>query len=80
MYAQLRSYYDIERLPLPEEFFDNDVTSERGLIQLQMDAHRVGLLKQGLLKVSPELEELYRARLKHKIRLIREIKGIEKED
>lgn len=80
MYAQLRSFYDIEKLPLPEEFYDTDVTSERGLIQLQMDAHRVGLLKQGLLKVSPELEQVYRARLKRKIKLIREIKGIEKED
>jgi hypothetical protein len=81
MYRQLSQYSDIDRLPLPEEYFDNDVTSERGLQQLQMDAHRVGLLKEGLLKVSPELEQLYRARLKHKIKLIREIKGIEnKED
>ena len=80
MYAQMRNYYDIEKLPLPEEYFDNDVTSERGLTQLQMDAHRVGLLNKGLLEVSPELEKIYRARLKHKIKLIREIKGIEKED
>lgn len=81
MYSQLSQYADIDRLPLPEEYFDNDVTSERGLIQLQMDAHRVGLLKEGLLKVSPELEQIYRARLKHKIKLIRDIKGIEhKED
>ena len=81
LYSQLRNFYDIEKLPLPEEYFDNDVTSERGLIQLQMDAHRVGLLKQGLLQVSPELEQVYRARLKHKIKLIRELKGIEhKED
>lgn len=80
LYAQLRQFYDIDKLPLPEEFYDTDVTSERGLIQLQMDAHRVGLLKQGLLQVTPELEQLYRARLKRKIKLIREIKGIEKED
>lgn len=76
IYAQMRNFYDIEKLPLPEEYFDNDVTSERGLMQLQMDAHRVGLLKEGLLKVSPELEQIYRARLKHKIKLIREMKGI----
>jgi hypothetical protein len=76
MYAQMRNFYDIEKLPLPEEYFDNDVTSERGLTQLQMDAHRVGLLNNGLLKVSDEMEKLYRARLKHKIKLIREIKGI----
>jgi hypothetical protein len=81
MYADLRNFYDIDKLPLPEEFFDNDVTTERGLTQLQMDAHRVGLLNEGLLKVSPEVEQIYRNRLKHKIKLIREIKGIEnKED
>jgi hypothetical protein len=81
MYAELRNFYDIDKLPLPEEFFDNDVTTERGLTQLQMDAHRVGLLNEGLLKVSPEVEQIYRNRLKHKIKLIREIKGIEnKED
>ena len=81
IYNQLRNFYDIEKLPLPEEYFDNDVTSERGITQLQMDAHRVGLLNKGMLKVSPELEQVYRARLKHKIKLVREIKGIEhKED
>jgi hypothetical protein len=81
MYAEMRTFYDIEKLPLPEEFFDNDVTSDRGLTQLQMDAHRVGLLNNGMLEVSPELEKIYRARLKHKIMLIREMKGIEnKED
>jgi hypothetical protein len=80
IYAQMRNFYDIEKLPLPEEYFDTDVTSERGLTQLQMDAHRVGLLNKNMLKVSPELEKVYRARLKHKIKLIREIKGIEKED
>jgi len=76
MYAQMRNFYDIEKLPLPEEYFDNDVTSERGLTQLQMDAHRVGLLNNGLLKVSDEMEKIYRARLDHKIKLIRKIKGI----
>jgi len=75
MYAELRNFYDIDKLPLPEEFFDNDVTTERGLTQLQMDAHRVGLLNEGLLKVSPEVEQVYRKRLEHKIKLIREIKG-----
>jgi ribosomal protein S9 len=81
MYNQMRNYYDIDKLPLPEEYFDNDVTSDRGLTQLQMDAHRVGLLNKGLLEVSPELEKIYRARLKRKIKLIRDIKGIEhKED
>jgi len=81
IYAQMRNFYDIDKLPLPEEYFDNDVKSERGLTQLQMDAHRVGLLNNGTLKVSDELEKIYRARLKHKIKLIREIKGIEhKED
>jgi hypothetical protein len=79
MYAEMRNYYDIEKLPLPEEFFDNDVTSDRGLTQLQMDAHRVGLLNKGMLTVSEELEKIYRARLKHKIKLIREIKGIKDE-
>jgi hypothetical protein len=80
IYEQLRNFSDIDRLPLPEEYFDNDVTTERGLMQLQMDAHRVGLLNNGMLKVSPELEQVYRNRLKYKIKLIREIKGIEKED
>ena len=80
LYEQLKTYADIERLPLPEEFFDNDVVSERGLMQLQMDAHRVGLLNNNMLEVSPEMEKVYRKRLAHKIKLIREIKGIEKND
>jgi hypothetical protein len=76
IYAQLSQFNDINRLPLPEEYFDNDVTTGRGITQLQMDAHRVGLLNEGLLKVSDEMEKIYRARLDHKIKLIREIKGI----
>lgn len=75
LYEQLKTYADIERLPLPEEFFDNDVVSERGLMQLQMDAHRVGLLNNNMLEVSPEMEKVYRKRLAHKIKLIREIRG-----
>lgn len=80
IYKQLRQYEDILKLPLPEDFFDDDVCTERGVKQLQMDAHRVGLLNQGLLTMSEEKEKVLRARLKHKIKLIREMKGLPTED
>ena len=76
IYCQLRTFDDIMLLPLPEDFFDDDVVSDRGLVQLQMDAHRVGLLNKGLLEVSAEKEDVYRKRLAHKIKLLREIKGL----
>ena len=76
IYRQLAKFHDVDHLPLPEEFYDDDPFSERGVIQLQMDAHRVGLLNAGLLKVSPELEIIYRERLNHKIELIRASRGI----
>jgi hypothetical protein len=80
IYKQLRQYSDILKLPLPEDFFDEDVYTERGIAQLQMDAHRVGLLNQGLLTMSEEKEKVLRDRLKHKIRLIREMRGLPTED
>jgi hypothetical protein len=80
IYEQLRKYEDILKLPLPEDFFDDDVTSERGLSQLQMDAHRVGLLNQGLLTMSEEKERVLRDRLKHKIHILREMRGLPTED
>jgi len=80
IYKQLRQYSDILKLPLPEDFFDDDVCTERGIKQLQMDAHRVGLLNQGLLTMSEEKETVLRARLKHKIRLLREMRGLPTED
>jgi hypothetical protein len=80
IYEQLRRYEDVLKLPLPEDFFDDDVSTERGVKQLQMDAHRVGLLNAGLLTLSEEKEKELRARLKHKIRLIREMKGLPTED
>ena len=64
---------------MPEEFFDEDVTSERGQIQLQYDAHMVGLLNKGMIEMSKEKEETYRKRLAHKIELIRELRKKEKE-
>jgi len=76
IYKQLRTYSDILKLPLPEDFFDDDVCTERGVAQLQMDAHRVGLLNAGLLTMSEEKEKVLRARLKHKIRLLREMRGL----
>lgn len=76
IYNQLKNYSDIHLLPLPEDFFDDDVVSERGLTQLQYDAHRVGLLNKGLLKLTPEQEETLRKRLAHKIELIREMNGL----
>lgn len=80
IYEQLRQYEDVLKLPLPEDFFDDDVSTERGVKQLQMDAHRVGLLNQGLLTMSAEKEKTLRARLKHKIRLVREMRGLPTED
>jgi hypothetical protein len=77
IYQQLSQYYDIERLPLPEDFFDDDVTSERGQIQLQYDAHMVGLLNNGMIEMSKEKEEMYRKRLAHKIELVRQLKNNE---
>ena len=75
-YAVLRQYNDYDRLPLPEEFWDNDPFSDRGLTQLEHDAHIVGLLNAGLLTLSAEKEQTYRSRLAHKIELIREAKGV----
>ena len=76
IYAQLRKYEDCMKLPLPEDFFDDDVESDRGVMQLQMDAHRVGLLNAGKLKLSAELEKELRERLAHKINLLRELRGL----
>lgn len=76
IYAQLSQYSDIHLLPLPEDFFDDDVVSDRGLTQLQYDAHRVGLLNKGMLEMSKEKEEVLRKRLAHKIELIREMTGL----
>lgn len=76
IYDQLRGYSDVLKLPLPEDFFDDDVCTDRGVMQLQMDSHRVGLLNAGLLTLSAEKETVLRARLKHKIRLVRELRGL----
>ena len=75
-YAVLRQYNDYDRLPLPEEFWDNDPFSERGLVQLEHDAHIVGLLNKNMLTLSAEKEQTYRTRLAHKIKLLREARGI----
>lgn len=75
-YAVLRQYDDYHLLPLPEEFWDNDPFSERGLIQLEHDAHIVGLLNNNMLTLSAEKEEMYRTRLTHKIELIRESRRV----
>lgn len=80
IYKQLRQYEDVLKLPLPEDFFDDDVCTERGVKQLQMDAHRVGLLNAGLLTMSEEKEKVLRARLKHKIKLLREMRGLPTEN
>jgi len=80
MYEQIRKFEDHLKLPLPEDFFDDDVVTERGLQQLQMDAHKVGLLNQGKLEMSKEKEQVLRDRLKHKIKLIREMKGLPTDD
>lgn len=76
IYEQIRMFEDHLKLPLPEDFFDDDVVTERGIKQLQMDAHRVGLLNEGKLEMSKEKETELRERLAHKIKLIRELKGI----
>ena len=75
-YAVIRQFHDYHLLPLPEEFWDNDPFSERGLIQLEHDAHIVGLLNKDMLKLSPEKAQVYRDRLAHKIQLLRESKSI----
>lgn len=75
-YKVLRQYDDYDRLPLPEEFWDNDPFSERGLIQLEHDAHIVGLLNKNMLNLSAEKEQMYRTRLTHKIQLLREARGL----
>lgn len=75
-YNVLRQFHDYHLLPLPEEFWDNDPFSERGLIQLEHDAHIVGLLNKDMLKLSPEKEKVYRDRLARKIALLREAKGL----
>lgn len=76
LYEEIRKFEDHLKLPLPEDFFDDDVETERGIKQLQMDAHRVGLLNEGKLEMSKEKETELRNRLAHKIKLIRELKGI----
>lgn len=75
-YAVIRQFHDYHLLPLPEEFWDNDPFSERGLIQLEHDAHIVGLLNKDMLKLPAEKEKVYRDRLAHKIELLRESKGV----
>jgi hypothetical protein len=75
-YRVIRQFNDYHLLPLPEEFWDEDPFSERGLIQLEHDAHIVGLLNKDMLKLSPEKQKVYRDRLAHKIELIRESKNI----
>lgn len=75
-YNVIRQFNDYHLLPLPEEFWDNDPFSERGLIQLEHDAHIVGLLNKDMLKLSPEKAKVYRDRLTHKIALLRESKPI----
>jgi hypothetical protein len=79
-YNVLRQYEDYDRLPLPEEFWDNDPFSERGLIQLEHDAHIVGLLNKNMLNLSAEKEQMYRTRLAHKIALLREARGLGSSD
>jgi hypothetical protein len=76
MYAEIRKFDDFMMLPVPEDFWDEDVVSERGLTQLHMDAHRVSLLNQGLIEMSKEKEEVVRKRLTHKIKLLREMRGL----
>jgi hypothetical protein len=76
MYAELRKYQDIHLLPLPHDFFDDDVESERGLTQLQHDAHMVGLLDNKMIQMSAEKESALRKRLRHKINLLRESRGL----
>jgi len=76
IYDQIRMFEDHLKLPLPEDFFDDDVVSDRGIQQLQMDAHKVGLLNEGKLEMSAEKEKELRDRLAHKIKLVRELRGI----
>jgi len=76
IYSEIRQFNDFMLLPLPEDFWDDDVVSERGLTQLHMDAHRVSLLNQGLIELSKEKEETLRKRLAHKIKLLREMRGL----
>lgn len=75
-YKILRTFSDAFRLPLPEEFWDDDVSSECGQHQLEMDTHTVGLLNAGMITLSPEKEKQVRERLKKKIALIRRLKGL----
>jgi len=77
MYAEIRKYNDFEMLPLPEDFWDDDVITERGITQLHMDAHQVSLLNQGLMELPKEKEEILRKRLAHKIKLLRQLRGLE---
>ena len=77
IYEQLRGYTDIHLLPLPQDFFDEDVTSERGLTQLQHDAHMVGLLDKKMITMSEEKEKVLRKRLRHKINLLKELRGLD---
>jgi hypothetical protein len=77
IYDQLRQYSDIHLLPLPQDFFDEDVTSERGITQLQHDAHMVGLLDKNMITMSAHKEKILRKRLRHKINLLREIRGLD---
>ena len=76
MYAEIRKFNDFMMLPVPEDFWDDDVVSERGLTQLHMDAHRVCLLNQGLLELSPEVETTLRTRLTRKIGMLRAMRGL----
>jgi hypothetical protein len=75
-YDVIRQFHDYHLLPLPEEFWDNDPFSERGLQQLDHDAHIVGLLNKNMIEMSPAKEAIVRKRLEHKIELIRESKRL----
>lgn len=77
IYAEIRKYNDFEMLPLPEDFWDDDVITERGITQLHMDAHQVSLLNQGLIEMTKEKEETLRKRLAHKIEILRKMRGLE---
>lgn len=76
MYAEIRKYDDFMLLPVPEDFWDDDVVSERGLTQLHMDAQKVSLLNQGLLELPKQVETILRTRLAHKIGILREMRGL----
>lgn len=76
MYAEIRKYDDFMMLPVPEDFWDEDVISERGLTALHMDAHRVCLMNQGLLEMSKTKEAILRTRLTRKIAILREMRGL----